>query len=49
MTAVDGIVTYTNLSHNVANTITIQFASGGILATSTPVVITALAAEFSAI
>src|SRR5262249_30852043 len=28
MTAVNGVVTYTNLSHNVANTITILFSSG---------------------
>ena len=30
LTAADGAVTFTNLSHNVANTITILFGSGGL-------------------
>src|SRR5439155_20323577 len=33
-TAVDGVVTYTNLSHTVATNITIQFTGGSLTSTS---------------
>src|SRR5206468_8469202 len=40
LTAVNGLVTFTNLSHNVATNITIQFSSGTLTAvTSSPIAI----------
>ncbi|TAK93698.1 MAG: Ig-like domain repeat protein [Verrucomicrobia bacterium] len=45
-TAVNGVVTFTNLSYNTAETITLSFASGGLTgATSSSVVVSAAAAN----
>src|SRR5262249_36501975 len=45
-TAVNGVVTYTNLSHNVATNITVLFSSGSLSnATSTTIAVSAAAAD----
>ena len=45
ITAISGVVTFTNLSHNTASTISIDFASPGVVgATSSNVVVNAAAA-----
>ena len=41
MTAVNGIVTYTNLTHFNATTMNLQFTAGSFSTTSTPVTVTA--------
>jgi hypothetical protein len=49
LTAVDGVVIYTNLAHLVANTITIQFSSGSLTgATSTAIAVSPAAASMLA-
>src|SRR5207244_6118285 len=46
LTAIGGVVSFTNLSHNVATNITIQFASGSLVsATSTAIVVSPAAAS----
>jgi hypothetical protein len=45
MSSVNGIVTFTNLSHNVATNITIQFTSGSATATSAAIAISPAAAD----
>jgi hypothetical protein len=49
VTAVGGVVTFTNLSHNVATNITIQFASGLTNATSSGIAVNPAAASRLAI
>jgi hypothetical protein len=44
MAAADGSITFTNLSHNTAGTITVQFTSGSATATSSPITVSAGAA-----
>src|SRR5213076_325439 len=46
ITAINGLATFTNLSHNVAGTITINFSSSGLTATnSTSVTLGAASAD----
>src|SRR5678815_4338808 len=50
LTVVNGVATYTNLSHNVAGTINVSFSASGFSAvTSTDIVISAAAADHLAI